>query len=246
MAYQLSSLVLYPPQTLKVRITVFYSREDQETVDLLNTFNRRQPPNVVWNWAPLETPRLLRRAIGRNAAALSTKADWIWFTDCDQVFYKGCLDCLHDQLQGRNDLLLYPKVVACGALANKKDNTNRIAKSNLKIVEIHPDQFAKVVYSRAIGPLQITHGDVARKLGYCNAIGFYQKPVDSWRKAYEDRVFRWLLGTQGQPIEVPGLYRIEHLTKGRDADRSTNRLSREIKEWMRRRRRNRRRKPERR
>jgi hypothetical protein len=72
-----------------------------------------------------------------------------------------------------------------------------------------------VAHSRATGPLQITHGDVARRTGYCNAIKHYQRPVNRWQKTYEDRAFRWLLRTQGTPADVPGVYRIKHISKGR-------------------------------
>ena len=43
-----------------------------------------------------------RRGIGRNLAAKSTRADWIWFTDADIVFQEKCLDTLADLLQGRS------------------------------------------------------------------------------------------------------------------------------------------------
>ena len=63
--------------------------------------------------------------------------------------------------------------------------------------------------------LQITHGDVARACGYCETIGIYQKPADRWRKTFEDRAFRWLMGTQGTALEVPGACQIRHAVKGR-------------------------------
>ena len=71
------------------------------------------------------------------------------------------------------------------------------------------------VREKAVGALQIVRGDVARAVGYCGTIGFYQRPVPKWRRTHDDRVFRWLLGTQGNPIDVPGICRIRHLSKGR-------------------------------
>jgi hypothetical protein len=215
-AYQLSSLVLHPPRHCDVQLTVFYSPEDHATADLLEFFGSQTPENVTWKWWPLEKQRLFRRAIGRNLAALATTADWIWFTDCDQLFHAGCLDALQAELQGRQDLLCYPTTVNCSRLLEDDD---RLLTSSQRpaIVEIDSAQFEPQVHPRAIGALQILHGDVARRVGYCNAIRFYQQPVERWHKCYEDRALRWLLGTPGTPLNVPGIYRIEHLRKGRYA-----------------------------
>lgn len=215
-AYQLSSLVLYPPQNCDVTLTVFYSPEDAATAKLLAFFADKAPQNVTWNWQPLEKEHLFRRGIGRNLAALATQADWVWFTDCDQLFHVGCLDALQQELQGRRDLLCFPTKVACTRLLDDDDQV-LTAASAPGIVDIDPGAFESLTHSRAIGALQVLHGDVARRVGYCNAIKFYQQPVERWHKCYEDRALRWLLNTQGTPIDVPGIYRIEHLSKGRYA-----------------------------
>ncbi|MEX2516938.1 MAG: hypothetical protein WD572_08565 [Gammaproteobacteria bacterium] len=63
--------------------------------------------------------------------------------------------------------------------------------------------------------MQITHGDVARAMGYCNALTGFQQPVDHWYKAHEDRAFRWQLNSQGIPLSIENVYRICHAEKGR-------------------------------
>jgi hypothetical protein len=68
---------------------------------------------------------------------------------------------------------------------------------------------------RATGPLQIVHGDVARAVGYCDTLKYYQKPSANFAKCYEDRAFRWLLRSDGVPLDVPGVYRLRHIHKGR-------------------------------
>jgi len=78
-------------------------------------------PNVTWNWMPFEKESLFRRGIGRNQAALNTNAHWVWFTDCDLMFRKGCLDALAEQLQGRRDALVYPSEERCTELL-REDN----------------------------------------------------------------------------------------------------------------------------
>ena len=214
--YQLSSLVLYPPQDCDVTMTVFYCPEDPKTSTLLEFFDQQTPANVTWNWQSLPKEQLFRRGIGRNLAAKATQSDWIWFNDCDQLFHQGCLDALNRELQGRNDLLVFPTTVSCTRLLEDDDQV-LTATSKPAVVDIDPNQFEPQTHSRAIGALQVLHGDVARQVGYCDAIKFYQQPVQRWHKCYEDRALRWLLGTQGVPIDVPGIFRIEHVHKGRYA-----------------------------
>jgi hypothetical protein len=237
LAYQLSSLVLHPPTRLTARVTVFHSEEDHRTIELLDFFSRFEVPGVSWNWQRLERSRLMRRAIGRNQAALATTADWVWFTDCDVVFHEGCLDALADQLRGRRSALVFPQEERCTSLLVESDPMLTLARQGHGLLEIDPSRFA-VVYrrSRATGPLQIAHGDVARSHGYCDCLNYYQAPRDRWCKCHEDRAFRWLLGTQGEAIEVPGVYRIRHSVKGRDRTAEGSRIRRNYrraKSWLR-------------
>lgn len=214
MAYNLSSYVNYPPTDIDITVTVFYSNEDKDTIAMLEYFGSMDIPNVTWNWQALETNQLLRRAIGRNKAALNTKANWIWYTDCDLIFHQGCLDSLAKQLSNNNNLLLFPEYESVTALLDDKDSIIQ-NKNKLQLIDIDTDIFHKSTVSRAVGPYQITHGDVARACGYCNDIKIYQTPEEHWRKTYEDRTYRWLLRTQGTPIDIPAIYRIRHRSKGR-------------------------------
>jgi hypothetical protein len=214
LAYQLSSLVLYPPARLDVTMTVFYSPEDTDTVTLLDFFETQRVAGLRWNWRALDKGRLFRRAIGRNLAARETECDWVWFTDCDVVFHAGCMDGLADALQGRRDALVFPREERRSALLPPADEMLR-ATASPRVVDIDIARFKPWQRGRATGPLQITHGDVARAVGYCGSLRVYQQPSPAWAKAHEDRAFRWLLRTQGVPIEVPGVYRIRHSSKGR-------------------------------
>ena len=214
LAYQLSSLVLHPPTRLAVKMTVFYSGEDPGTVALLEFFDRQVVPGVKWNWQKLPTPELMRRAIGRNRAARASRADWVWFTDCDVVFYRGCLDALAASLQGRQDPLVFPEEEQCTGLL-RENHPILSAATGPRIVDIDPSDFSPKRLNEAKGPMQITHGDVARACGYCEELAVYQEPSERWRKNHEDRAFRWLLRTKGVGINVPGVYRLRHLDKGR-------------------------------
>lgn len=215
LVYQLSSLVKYPPQNARVTMTVYYCEEDERTRKLLDFFASLTVTNVTWNWCALPRQALFRRAIGRNEAALNSTCDWVWFTDCDLMFHQGCLDSLVEQLQGRNDVLVYPAIERCTSLLTDSDPMLSFDANNIEVVDVDTNQFEEFPRTRATGPLQITHGDVARACGYCQALSYYQRPSDVWCKAYEDRAFRWLLRTQGTPLSIQGVYRIRHVFKGR-------------------------------
>lgn len=213
--YQLSSLVHYPPSALHVTMTVCYSPEDEHTQRLLDFFAQKEVPNVTWNWVPYRKEELFRRGIGRNQAALNTRADWVWFTDCDLMFRDGCLDGLAQQLQGRSDALVYPAEERCTDLLREDNPMLQQGSGEPSLVDVDDQAFTARYPTRATGPLQIAHGDVCRSVGYCRSLKLYQTPSDHWRKAHEDRAFRWLVRSQGVPIHIPGVYRIRHVQKGR-------------------------------
>lgn len=215
LAYQLSSVVKHPPSRLQLTVTVCYSAEDKSTVELLEFFAAQIIPNVTWNWQPLKRAELMRRAIGRHRAATKSTADWVWFTDCDLLFHKGCLDGLADALAGRSEALVFPQEERCTSMLAPGDAVLTAAAAGPKLVEIDPARFDTQRPKKATGPLQVVRGDLARQFGYCGSIRCYQTPTDVWRKTYEDRAFRWLLGSHGTPIDVPGVYRIKHIEKGR-------------------------------
>ncbi len=214
LAYQLSSFVNHPPKKTQVTVTVFYSEDDKDTSELLAFFSKHRVPNVTWNWQALEKEKLFRRGIGRNWASRSTTADWVWYTDCDIIFHQGCLDTLGEQLQGRTDTLLFPRQERTTPMLAESDPMLQAGRKP-QLVDIEAEQFNLHSRDRAKGAFQIVHGDVARAIGYCEGLSLYQTPSDHWCKCYEDRAFRWLVGTQGTPIEVPGVYQIRHIHKGR-------------------------------
>ena len=236
LAYQLSSLVQHPPTKMDVTMSVFFCPEDSATLKLLERFSAIEIPGVTWSWRPLSRPELFRRSIGRNLAARETDADWVWFTDCDLMFREGCLDSLNEALRGRRDALVFPREERCTALLASSEPMLQSADGPSPIVEIDTEEFTVRSREKATGPLQITHGDVARACGYCASIRFYQQPSDVWRKCYEDTAFRWLIRTQGEPVDVPGVYRIRHVEKGRytgsSLSTSARSLIRRFKSWL--------------
>lgn len=217
LTYQLSSLVNHRSEALDVTMTVFYAEGDESVTRVLDHFGAIEVPGVTWNWQLLPKEKLLRRSIGRNIAAKGTEADWIWFTDCDILFHEGCLDGLAEALQGRDDPLVFPRIGLGTDLLEDDDPILEKGRAGPALLDIPIERFSPYLGERtkAKGPYQITHGDIARACGYCDSIRLYQTPSEHWRKTYEDRAYRWLLGTQGVALDVPGACQIRHVVKGR-------------------------------
>ena len=217
LTYQLSSLVEHNSDKLDITMSVFYADGDESVARVLDFFQDIDVPGVTWNWRMLPKEQLFRRSIGRNIAAKTTTADWIWFTDCDILFHENCLDTLADELQGRDDVLTFPRIGLGTSLMEDDADVLNQGRDGPAIREIPIEDFYPYggPRSKAKGPYQIMHGDVARACGYCEDIGLYQKPSERWRKTFEDRAFRWLIGSQGTALDVPGACQIRHVTKGR-------------------------------
>jgi len=227
LAYQLSSLVNFPPTKARVRMTVFHALEDARTRAMLEFFGAIAAPGVTWNWQALPPPELFRRAIGRNRIARSTQAHWVWFTDCDIVFHRDCIDGLASELQGRQDLLAYPKFERITPMLTEDDPVLAAERDRPRVVDIDTSQFELAANPpKAKGAYHIVHGDAARRCGYCEQVAVYQRPAARWAKTYEDSAFRWLLGTDGVGLDVPGVHRIRHVHKGRYGDSRTAALVR--------------------
>lgn len=226
LAYQLSSLVNFPPTKLDVRMTVFHAPEDAATRRMLDFFSTQRVPGVTWNWQVLPKEQLFRRSIGRNRIARATQADWLWLTDCDIVFHRDCLDRLAGELQGRRDRLVYPRDERVTAMLAESDPVLAAERDRPRLVDIDTAQFEHLAVPRATGAYQIIHGDIARGCGYCAQIPLFQRPVQRWAKTFEDRTFRWLMRTEGTPLDIPGVHRIRHLRKGRYGDNETEAMVR--------------------
>ena len=215
LVYQLSSLANYPPAALNVRYRLFYATEDSGTKDLIETFGQMEIPGVTWEWNPISKEELFRRAIGRNRAAKSSRADWMWFSDCDLIFHKDCLDSLATSLQGLQTGLVFPASEQITELLAANHPLIAQSLDQPLPIDIDPSIFFNNKITKAKGAFQIVHGDVARAVGYCDALPLYQQPDKRWRKTYEDTVFRNLIGYEGLEIDVRGLHRIRHSAKGR-------------------------------
>lgn len=213
--YQLSSIVLFTPNDINVTVTLYYCENDLATVATLRYFETFKLSNIQWNWQCFPKEYLFRRSIGRNHAALNTQADWIWFTDCDVIFHENCFSSLAQQLRKLQSPLVFPLIEYRSCPLPAEHQNLHFDLCHPAIIDIEPKNYLATQITRATGPLQIVHADVARKLGYCLQSVIYQKPATHWCKALEDRLFRWILGTQGVGMPIEGVYRIQHQEKGR-------------------------------
>jgi hypothetical protein len=214
LSYQLSSFVNYPPTKLNLTVTVFYSIDDTDTVAVLDFFSQQSVKNIHWNFQPTENGKLFRRGIGRNMAARSTQADWIWYTDCDIIFHKNCLDSLAEKLQGKQEYLYFPQQELTTEMLKESDPMLQ-KNSQPQIVDIETENFSLHSRDKAKGAFQIVHGDLARAIGYCEKLSMFQTESLQWRKTYEDTAFRWLINSNGIPIDIDGVFQIRHVSKGR-------------------------------
>lgn len=215
LTYQLSSFVLFPPTKVDVTMTVFHTEEDEKTVEVLEYFGKHQIDGVTWRWRPIDKELLFRRSIGRNMAALEAQTDWVWFADCDQMFRDDCIDTLAELLPGRTEPLVYPRLVQCTDLIDLDDPVLKQVENGPAVVDIDPSKFTPHGWDRAIGGIQIARSEVLRRIGYCNDRPRHLRPAKRMTKCREDRIFRHILGTDGVPLEIPGVYRINHKHKGR-------------------------------
>jgi hypothetical protein len=229
LTYQLSSFVNYPPTKCAITVTVFYAKEDVKSQAVLDFFTNINVANVTWNFKALSKGKLFRRGIGRNLAALNTSADWLWFTDCDIIFHEKCLDSLAEQLQHKQETLYYPRQERTTEMLTQDDPMLR-QNSEPQLVDIDAEGFSLHSRDKAKGAFQIVHGDVARAIGYCKNLRIFQTEDDRWRKTYEDTAFKWLIASEGIPLDIEGVFQIRHVQKGRyTKDSSVSRVRSKIR-----------------
>jgi len=217
--YQISSLLLYPPE-VPVYLTVCCLQRDNRTMDVLLEFDdllytkfNRQVLDILF----MEPSTLFRRSIGRNEAALKSNEDLVWFCDADYVFHQGCLDQLWSIWQGfgkDKPKMIYPRHVKFHESHELGDALIEENADKRGLLDIDISQFVTTKYSRAIGGVQITDGIFARTHGYLKDSKRFQAPLTAGRPFHttEDSAYRKYVFLYGdiKAIELDGLYRIRH------------------------------------
>jgi len=218
LSYQISSLLLHPPERVAVAMVVVSTREDNPTQDVMSFFKEKFPtPYARLISLTVPTRELLNRSIWRNKLCKDAGADIIWLCDVDYFFGKGCIDSLADVPLDLADPeyspLYFPRVTLYNRTHANGDDYALRAKTP-GVYGVDPSDFIEHRPGRAIGGIQIVPGDVAREKGYCPDHEKWQKPCAMWKQTGADRVFRKILGTNGKAIEMPSCYRIRQTTEG--------------------------------
>ena len=227
LTYHLSGFVLHPATKCNVTVSVCYSDCDENTVAVLDYF---QPlfdklPNVHLVRHLMEPSFLMRRGIGRNERANLTEADWMWYADCDMVIHGRALDELASVVNGNNkQLLRFPKRINISTTHRIGDALIYNA-SECGGIDVPNDVgfWTKHRYTRAIGGVQICHGDHLRRVGYLPPHSKWLRPVKKWRRTYEDKHFRsHFCNHRGHGIRnrsfCNNIFRIRHGQCGRNTE----------------------------
>jgi hypothetical protein len=211
LAYQLSSLVIYPPKC-KVRITICRVLEDEKVQKTIDYFYKNETLDI--NSFLLTKKEIGRRSIGRNKAALESTGDIIWFADVDYFFGENCLDFLSEMDWPKNASIIFPRRNKITRYHGLGDEIINRMIGRPRTLDIDKGEFKKFSQKKAIGGLQIVKGEFARKYGYCRRRA-WQMPLDPpFSNTREDVVYRKFCETQGVMVGItlPQLFRIRHTT----------------------------------
>lgn len=215
--YQLSSVVLHPPANLSLTVTVFYTKTDVATTAALNFFSDNRPTNVDWNWQELPRSELCNRGIGRNRAALASKADLIWFTDADYVFHENCWQYFESP-RLTDAGFFFPRTIMKNRTHELGDLTIIRGKRTQGLIQIDPSEFEHSRIRRAIGGVQIVSGEYCRSNGYLRNSARAQEPYEGegFKQCREDVWFRRSYGSPISSVEIEDVFRIRHSSCGRE------------------------------
>jgi hypothetical protein len=153
-----------------------------------------------------------RRAIGRHEVAVRTKADFVWFSDVDQVFVDGVFSRLVEWDWPEDVTMVYPKEIQI-------HRTHKLGDKRLAERRFDRADFVPKRYNRAIGGAQIVRGDFARRYGYLGNSPRWTKPTSGGFASCKcDIAYRKHCREHGRivGIDLPGVYRLRHSVNGRD------------------------------
>lgn len=228
--WQWATLVNYPATKAKIKWVVCCASREQDpaTHEALDAGPPANPD--LWRFVhvyPLE--HLFRRAIGRNIVAKTETADAVIFTDVDYLWSGQSLDAIAD-LVSPDDLLCSPEYINISI--DHATGQRIVDEARGKPVPPIPfETFAKRRQKVAIGGCQIVGGNTARRVGYCdNTKWTVPVSVESgFRSCKCDRAFRKLNNFTPRKLPLEGVYRLRHVSDGRDYDLAGEKIGR--KAW---------------
>lgn len=214
--------------TARVQLRLFWAHEDRHTARVIEWAHElfaRQPRRAQFSETALEPKDLFRRAIGRNAAGLTTEARYVWYADADYCFAPEALDALA-ATDHADAALLWPREILISESHAEGDRLLAQEARDDLLPNFRHGKYARRRQRIAIGGCQIAGGDFARAHGYLDGTRWLRsvKPEAGFRSCRCDRAYRsWIRedprgdAPRGQ-IELPGVHRIRHTPNGRDYD----------------------------
>jgi hypothetical protein len=163
----------------------------------------------------LDRRALMRRAIGRNLACKSTRADVVILTDCDYVYRAGAIDDIAAAMLTAPDPVMGYVRHHRASLTHEDGDAEIAACLTPSLVEVDETRYGESRLRTAIGGSQIVTGEWARAHGYLPDSKRWQREADKWQRTFEDKVFRRASGLELLPIDCPSVYRIRHSQRGR-------------------------------
>ncbi len=226
LAYQISGLILNPPQC-DVQLTVFCNPEhDKRTLDVIQAMRPSLPENVFVVSQFLETNRLFRRSIGRNEACLHSPAkSCIILTDADYIWPGRAIDEVLQNGISAEAVLTYP----CRywkQVDHSSGDAYLALQDEPKVLGLESKDFESCRIGKAIGGIQVYRADVARELGYLSGTKWlnpHRGPRFACCRC--DKAFRyWLVGKGHKIKDFEGgmPWRIRHSVKGREVTEVDN------------------------
>jgi hypothetical protein len=214
LCYHLSSFYLFGGSDTTV--TIYYSAEDEDTRKMVEFFTGLSGPK--WNPRAVPSNQLCRRAIGRNEAALNSKADWLWFADCDYWFGAKLFPSLRMLASVPNEhVLVYPGDILQCSQPDGDKLIDAVTAPHIASLCSCSDLFVPHGFRKAIGGVQVVRGDWARANGYCRGHRRHHRPTDVWARNIEDVTFRQDVGTSGHRVSflpATDIIRIRHSRRG--------------------------------
>lgn len=211
LAYQLSSLVLYQTK-VDVTYILYHTADDADTLAVIEHFRPKMPIPFITRTQDLNVLR--NRAAGRHEVAMTTEADWVWFTDTDHLFRRNCLDRLSEVITDRWGQppaqvdLCFPKYVQ----VTEQPVGDKLIESMTRpmVLDVPDEVFWPYKMRVAIGGIQIATREACRRVGYVPWMR-HDRP-GNWDFS-SDRKFRSQLDIR-HSIDLPNICRIRHGTRG--------------------------------
>lgn len=223
---QLSSIALNKPKS-EVIVHVVISKEDMITRHIAESFLHTLDLKIH----ALENKWLWRRAVGRNYVAKQDHdSDLIWFTDCDYLFTRDCLDVILQEweLHEKPDMI-WPK--SCLAHMDKSpvDRWCEVSAytGGVGLPPVSVEELGEHRFGRPIGGLHCVSGMYAREFGYLHGTK-WMKPVQTPFPDFRDDVaFRKQVQANGRVVAIKalsGLIRLRHTETGYGKNQTSENL----------------------